>query len=456
MKILKKITRQPGPAGSPLDALPGIPVDAGGYAILEDPRLFRERLLALIGGATTRVCICALYWQNDETGREVMDALRAAMRRNPDLAVRVFVDYHRARRGLIGKSGQAVNSDWYRELAADGGVRAPVFGVPVKTREVFGVFHLKGFVIDDTVLYSGASINNVYLHRGDRYRIDRYHEIRSRELADAMYGYCLGVLGRDRAVRDFAAGDLPGGKEFRQEIRKNRRGLSGAAYRFAGGVPGAGQVTVTPLAGLGKKNNLLNETVIDLIESAREELTVFTPYFNFPGRILKAINRALKRGVRVTVTAGDKTANDFYIREGEEYNKIGAVPYIYEMNLAAFTAAHQQEIGEGLLTVRLWKDGLNTFHVKGLSADGRRHLITGNNLNPRAWGLDLENGLLVRDPDRLLLDKIVHERNRLYEHTATLTGPDQLQSLADYPEEYRKVIVKIKKFGAQWLLRKLL
>jgi CDP-diacylglycerol--serine O-phosphatidyltransferase len=25
-------------------------------------------------------------------------------------------------------------------------------------------------------------------------------------------------------------------------------------------------------------------------------------------------------------------------------------------------------------------------------------VLTGNNLNPRAWALDLENGLLLRDP----------------------------------------------------------
>ena len=45
------------------------------------------------------------------------------------------------------------------------------FGVPINTREVFGVLHIKGFVFDDTVLYSGASINNVYLQQQDKYRL---------------------------------------------------------------------------------------------------------------------------------------------------------------------------------------------------------------------------------------------------------------------------------------------
>ena len=38
-----------------------------------------------------------------------------------------------------------------------------IYGVPVKTKEVFGVLHLKGFVFDDQVFYTGASINNAYL-----------------------------------------------------------------------------------------------------------------------------------------------------------------------------------------------------------------------------------------------------------------------------------------------------
>ncbi|KPB47982.1 CDP-diacylglycerol--serine O-phosphatidyltransferase [Pseudomonas savastanoi pv. phaseolicola] len=62
----------------------------------------------------------------------------------------------------------------------------PIYGVPVQTRELFGVLHLKGSVIDDCVIYSGASINNVYLHKLDKYRLDRYHLIESAPLADAF------------------------------------------------------------------------------------------------------------------------------------------------------------------------------------------------------------------------------------------------------------------------------
>lgn len=69
---------------------------------------------------------------------------------------------------FIRAEKSATNADWYCEqrqtyqLPDDPNM---FFGVPINTREVFGVLHVKGFVFDDTVLYSGASINNVYLHQ---------------------------------------------------------------------------------------------------------------------------------------------------------------------------------------------------------------------------------------------------------------------------------------------------
>ena len=219
---------------------------------------------------------------------------------------------------------------------------------------------------------------------------------------------------------------------------------------------GSRQVGVTPLVGLGKKNNILNTSIINLIEAATEDITICTPYFNFPSQVLKAVNRALTKGVTITIIVGDKEANDFFIHEGEPYNKVGAVPYIYEMNLRDFVNTHTGYINDDKLRIRLWKDGLNTYHVKGISVDNRYHLITGNNLNPRAWRLDLENGLLVDDEHHLLLEKITHERNYLLSKTTPITTPTELQTIDDYPEDYRKIILKVRNFGAQWLLRKLL
>ncbi|RMO90184.1 CDP-diacylglycerol--serine O-phosphatidyltransferase, partial [Pseudomonas syringae pv. maculicola] len=71
----------------------------------------------------------------------------------------VLVDWFRAQRGLIGAGRQPGNSTWYQAQNLEYDEEVPIYGVPVQTRELFGVLHLKGSVIDDCVIYSGASIN---------------------------------------------------------------------------------------------------------------------------------------------------------------------------------------------------------------------------------------------------------------------------------------------------------
>ena len=99
-----------GSAKYKIGNLSKIAVNADSYNILEDPKVFRERLLANIKNAKSRICICALYWQNDEMGQEVMQAVNEAVAANPKLYVRIYVDFHRAQRGLVGKPNRLLTA----------------------------------------------------------------------------------------------------------------------------------------------------------------------------------------------------------------------------------------------------------------------------------------------------------------------------------------------------------
>ena len=167
-----------------LETLPGFAVPVDAVEALHGPQALRRALLEQIAQATRRIVIVTLYLQDDDAGREVMDALYAAHAQRPGLEIDVFVDWHRAQRGLIGKQKSPGNAAMYRDYAQRLGAGVRVWGVPVQNRELFGVLHLKGFVFDDTVLYSGASLNDVYLAMHGRYRLDRCHRIRDAALAD--------------------------------------------------------------------------------------------------------------------------------------------------------------------------------------------------------------------------------------------------------------------------------
>jgi CDP-diacylglycerol--serine O-phosphatidyltransferase len=100
-----------------LDGLAGISVPAERVQTLSSAGDFHATLLQLIANARRRILIAALYLQDDEAGREVLAALYAASSACPGLQIAVFVDWHRAQRGLIGTAATAGNAALYSEMA---------------------------------------------------------------------------------------------------------------------------------------------------------------------------------------------------------------------------------------------------------------------------------------------------------------------------------------------------
>ncbi|NII09578.1 CDP-diacylglycerol--serine O-phosphatidyltransferase [Oleiagrimonas sp. C23AA] len=442
--------------GEALASLGGFAVDAGRIQVLEGPAAFRQQLIDAIGRAHRRIIIVALYLENDEAGREVMQALHAARIANPQLGIDVFVDGHRARRGLLGHGQSAGNAAMYREYAQRFGEGVRVWGVPVQNRELFGVLHLKGMVIDDTVIYSGASLNNVYLHRHERYRLDRYHLIDSAALADSLAWFAFTNLRDNAAVVRLDQPDPPPFRERPQAIRDLRQQLRSAHYTVAGQRLAAGEVSVTPLAGFGRKDNALNAVILDLVRCARQHIVLMTPYFNLPRPVRVALGQALRRGCRIDMMVGDKCANDFYIPPDQPFKKIGLLPYLYEANLRRFVSTHKRHLARGQLNLWLWRHEANSFHLKGMLVDDTHALLTGNNLNPRAWALDLENGLLIRDPHQLLRERHQAEWERLRQHATRLVDTHDLQNPRSYPPSARKLLKRIRRFRFHHLLNRLL
>ncbi|WNW09633.1 CDP-diacylglycerol--serine O-phosphatidyltransferase [Pseudomonas sp. DTU_2021_1001937_2_SI_NGA_ILE_001] len=416
---------------------------------------YRRCLLEQIAQATRRIYIIALYLQEDEAGQEILDALYAAKAARPELDVQVLVDWFRAQRGLIGAGRQPGNSAWYQSQHLEHDVEVPIHGVPVQTRELFGVLHLKGSVIDDKVLYTGASLNNVYLHKLDKYRLDRYHLIHSAELADSFVGLVQRDIIGSPAVHRLDLPQPPSSRNLRGEIRAFRSQLKRATYDTAQGVAENGELRIIPLLGVGPRN-ALNRTICELIASSQSHLSICTPYFNLPMAVTREINRAIKRGVVVDIIVGDKTANDFFIPPQEPFKVISALPYLYEISLRRFARKHQAAIDRQRLNLHLWKHGDNTYHLKGMWIDQRHTLLTGNNLNPRAFNLDLENGLLIDDPKGEWLEPRARELASLMQHTRRVGHYEELQTLADYPEGVHKFLRRVSRVKIERLLYRIL
>ncbi|MEG5267174.1 CDP-diacylglycerol--serine O-phosphatidyltransferase [Pseudomonas sp. JDS28PS106] len=440
---------------STLAALRGFALPADAISIVPSAADYRRTLLDKIASATRRIYIVALYLQQDEAGQEILDALYAAKAARPELEVAVFVDWFRAQRGLIGAGRQPGNSSWYQAQNLEHDHEVPIYGVPVQTRELFGVLHLKGSVIDDCVLYTGASINNVYLHKLDKYRLDRYQLIQNTGLADAFVRLLREEILPSPAVHRLDLQSPPDSRSLRGEIRAFRSQLKRAAYPVDSGEHENGELRVIPLLGVGPRNSL-NRVICDLIASSKTQLTLCTPYFNLPVAVTREINRALKRGVKVDIIIGDKTANDFFISPDEPFKVISALPYLYEISLRRFTQKHKKAIAKHRLNVHLWRHGDNTFHLKGVWVDDRYTLLTGNNLNPRAFNLDLENALLIDDPQGQWTAPRQAEIELLMRHSHRVGQYDELDTLAHYPEGVRKFLRRVSRVRIERLLYRIL
>ncbi|WP_415762422.1 CDP-diacylglycerol--serine O-phosphatidyltransferase [Pseudomonas sp. CP4] len=438
-----------------LPKLRSFALTAEAVSILSSAAEFRRCLLEQIAAATQRIYIVALYLQQDEAGQEILDALHAAKLKRPELEIAVVVDWLRAQRGLIGAGKQPGNAAWYQDMTRTHQSEVPIYGVPVQTRELFGVLHLKGFVIDDNVVYSGASLNNVYLHKLDKYRFDRYHVLHSRELADSMHHLVKHGLIESKAVHRLDLPNLPSTRSLRNDIGDLRSRLKYATYDTGAGSTSKEGLSVTPLLGVGK-NNPLNRAILELIASAQKQLTICTPYFNLPLGVIREINRALARGVKIDIVVGDKTANDFYIPPSEPFKVIAALPYLYEISLRRFAKRHQHSIDSGQLNLHLWRDGDNTYHLKGMWIDQRYTLLTGNNLNPRAFRLDLENALLIEDPKGEWLEPRATELENIFRHTTRIDSFQTLETLPDYPAGVAKFLKRVSRVRIERLLYRIL
>lgn len=438
-----------------LAALPQTSIDAGAVEVLCHASDYKQRLLQLIQSARRRIVLTALYLQADEAGEEVLRALFAAKQQNPELDIQVYVDFHRARRGLIGQENARTNAQFYREIAADYALPIQILGVPVKKRELFGVLHLKGFVFDDTLFYSGASINNIYLGHTGRYRADRYLILTNSVLADAFVAGHQQILGQTEVVQNLLAPD----EQIAQAYKTAHRGWLKQARTCSYPQKGESKpeaLNASLLMGMGRLNNPLNKVILAMLALAERSVLIYTPYFNPPPVLAKALRKCLKRGVKVTIVVGDKTANDFYIPPHQRFNKIGGLPYLYETILRKFVKTNQSFIDAGLLDVRLWRHEDNSYHLKGISVDGIRHLFTGHNLNPRAFSLDFENGIFVEDHLGQLAVQLQREEQHLLQNTTHVGHYSQIEMMRDYPEPVQKLLGRIKGIGVDMVLKRLI
>jgi CDP-diacylglycerol--serine O-phosphatidyltransferase len=439
-----------------IESLPSIKINKEAICCLKTTKEYKSSLLEHIHLSKKRIYMTLLYFQDDQAGKEILTALYEKKQKDPSIDIKIFVDFLRAQRGLMGESASEGNVRLYREFHTHYTHSIEIYGIPIKSKEFLGVLHLKGFVFDHSLFYSGASINNVYCHQNERYRFDRYQIIKSPHLTDTWVDFIHEYFIHNDAVH-LLTGDIPKIKQIKKPLLQLKKRLKQASYRIHHEpIHSAFPIELTPLVGFGGRNNPLNKVICQLIQQTQKEVIIFTPYFNFPAKIYSAIKKTLKKGIKVTIVVGDKSANDFYIEPHKTFNKIGILPYLYEVSLKRFLKNNQSFVDDQLLTIHLWMDQKNSFHLKGINSDRKNYLLTGHNINPRAWRLDIENGILLQDPHQQLCSMFDHEFSLILKNTQKVLHYDQLENFKHYRPEAQKLLKLAKRAQLDRLINHLL
>lgn len=427
------------------------------FKTLYSPKEFNNELFYAISQAYTHIYLVALYLEHDQGGKKVFDALLRIKKIRPTIKIKILVDWHRAQRNRINHiPAQYTNIDWYHYIIKKySDTDISIYRIPININEILGVLHLKGFIIDDQILYSGANLNNEYLHIHKKYRYDRYHIIRNPLLSNIMLNYIEKELLSSKITNKIKYEDsLKKTNKKRKHILLFRKKLRTAHYQFQNNA-NYNEFSITPLVGLGK-NNLLNQTIYHLICTTKHKIIICTPYFNITNILKHTLIQLLHTGKNIEIIVGDKIANDFYIPAHKPFKLISILPYLYEMNLRYFLKQLQQYIDNKQLIIRLWKNGNNGYHIKGIWIDEEWQLLTGNNFNPRSLKFDLENALLIHDPTKLLFLQKYQELNTIRSNTNIITHYTSLQDISSYPIKTKKLIYKIHKTKLNLIINRIL
>ncbi|KAI8981874.1 hypothetical protein BDF20DRAFT_818683 [Mycotypha africana] len=159
---------------------------------LYQPCVFYSQLKSNILSAKERVFIAALYIGQNE--QDLVDTIRKALAKNPELNVHILIDCLRGTR--MTKGGQS-SATLLLPLIRDypGRMRVSMYHTPDLTgllkrtlpqrfNESIGLMHLKLYGVDNSIMLSGANLSSDYFtNRQDRYML--FHK--QSELTDYYY-----------------------------------------------------------------------------------------------------------------------------------------------------------------------------------------------------------------------------------------------------------------------------
>lgn len=229
-------------------------------------------------------------------------------------------------------------------------------------QEMFSVLHSKIFIFDDTVILSGANLNDAYF----RDRMDRYIVFKSNEVAQYLIGEYFVSLKGSIAVNPYAVSDLMmNGKNETFIVKFEREEEIGFLSKILG--------------------------------FNFEDLYLSTAYLNFSDEHIKLLEN--KKITVVTSSPNTNTFrfNDKFERYVVESYTLCTIRILKELKKATFYEYSKEDF---------------TFHCKGLWGFNEQFacsIIGSTNFNMRSIFRDIESNFLIITSDPIIINKFKNE-----------------------------------------------
>ncbi len=329
--------------------------------LLPDAVTARSRIIEDIDNATESVQCLYYIWLDDNTGRNVAEALVRAARRG--VAVHAMAD------GL--GSRKFVRSKYWREMRY-AGVKLSV-ALPIKW-------------VVDTILFSRLDLRN---HRkitvidscitwcGSQNCADSEFLVKAKYApwVDIMLRLKGPVVAQNQLL--FASDWLLNSGEEVPECFEMK------AKKIEGGFPA--QIFAD---GPTDRRGATPQLFATLLTLARKEVVISTPYFVPNSTVLDAICAAAIRAIDVTMIF--PKCNDSWI-------------------VAAASHGYYRQLLEHGVKIFEFRDGL--LHAKTFTMDRGLSLIGSTNLDLRSFDLNYENDILLRDDE---MTQLIYDRQQEY------------------------------------------
>ncbi|XP_038122998.1 CDP-diacylglycerol--glycerol-3-phosphate 3-phosphatidyltransferase, mitochondrial isoform X2 [Culex quinquefasciatus] len=415
---------------------PCFPVSGDRIDIIQEPALFYDTLVAKCAGAKRRIMLASLYLGIGSLETRLVDAIHANMKKNTRLTVDVLLDFTRGTRGernsqttlmpLLEESDNCRLSLYHTPVLR--GITKRL--APPRWNELLGIQHMKLYLVDDTVIISGANLSNDYFTN----RQDRYVMIEDRGLADFYANFLKKVqefsLKVDRTgeaklhenwnMLPYKSAQVDFATEARERIRSYFRGVMDR-QRSICDEDKASDTWIFPLIEMGQlgihhdslaTRNLLSGCLKD------SQLKLATGYFNLTETYMDTLTKDCQ--AECCILMAHPNANGFLGAKGPA----GGIPAAYSLIAKKFHQKLKESGQDHRVSLLEYERTGWTYHAKGLwyylpgSTLPNLTLIGSSNFGERSVNRDLEAQICLVTTNGGLQRKLQAEYDNILQHSA--------------------------------------